>query len=786
MPLRGHFGEGVAGWSPVACVRSPLTEMRQLFSDLETYCTEPIGNGSHRYAEKAEVMLWSFAVDDEPVQVWDLTAPGGMPGDLFFALKSDCEVWFQNGGHFDFVVLEHAMPHITIPEHRRRDTMVQALSHSLPGALDKLGAALGLADDQRKIADGKRLVRLFCQPHTEKDGTVVRHTRHTHPADWERFIEYAKQDIVTMRAAHRKMPSWNFKDKQVALWQLDCRINSRGFAVDLDLAHAAARASDAEKARLARQVHKATDGQVGAATQRDEMLRYILEAHGVTLPDLQADTVERRIDDPDLPDAVRELLAIRLQASRNTSAKFKALLKRVSSDGRLRGTMQFRGAARTGRWAHRAFQPGNLMRPTMSPAMVEVAIEALKVGAEDLVFGDVMEAIGNTVRGAIVAAPGKKLVVADLANIEGRMAAWLAGEGTKLEAFRAFDRGEGADLYIVAYARAFNVPIESVPPKGPERQIGKVSELMLAYAGGVDAWITGAATYGIDLVKMTEQVYPSLPAWAVEEAEQFLDWLEQDARKAYAKAVEKHANDGDALLTAHEKLEAALLKVRHGLTPKVFVACDAIKRLWRSAHPRISSYWKELEDTVRAAVASPGTTLQCRKVKIRRDGGWLRIALPSGRALCYPSIQVGGGKCKDCNGSGAVMGTSGELGAQEKPMACNTCGGSGAAKGDGSISYVGHDTYTRKWGRTYTYGGKLFENIVQAAACDQLAECMPLAEAEGYAVVLSVHDELVTEVPDEEAYSADRLGEIMCSPLGWNEGLPLAAAGFSSYRYKKE
>ena len=723
--------------------------MRQLFCDLETYCTEPIANGSHRYAEKAEVMLWSFAIDDEPVQVWDLTAERGMPLDLEAALADDTvEVWFQNGGHFDFVVLEHAMPHITIPEHRRRDTMVQALSHSLPGALEKLGAALGLADDQRKIADGKRLVRLFCQPHTEKDGTVVRYTRHTHPADWERFKQYAGGDIVTMRASHRKMPSWNFKDKQVALWQLDCRINSRGFAVDLDLAHAAVRASDAEKARLARQVHKATDGQVGAATQRDEMLRYILEAHGVTLPDLQADTVERRIDDPDLPDAVRELLAIRLQASRNTSAKFKALLKRVSSDGRLRGTMQFRGAARTGRWAHRAFQPGNLMRPTMSPTMVEVAIEALKVGAEDLVFNDVMEAIGNTVRGAIVAGPGKKLVVADLANIEGRMAAWLAGEEWKLEAFRAYDRKEGKDLYILAYAKSFNVDPDTVPPKGDERQIGKVEELMFQYGGGVGAWITGAATYGIDLVKMTEQVYPSLPAWAVEEAENFLTWLEDAPRKAYAKAVEKHANDGDALLAAHEKLEAALLKVRHGLAPKVFVACDAIKRLWRSAHPKISSYWKELEDTVRAAVASPGTTLQCRKVKIRRDGGWLRIALPSGRALCYPSIQV-----------------------DEK---------------SGEISYVGHDTYTRKWGRTKTYGGKLFENIVQAAACDQLAECMPLAEAEGYAIVLSVHDELVTEVPDEEAYSADRLGEIMCSDLGWNAGLPLAAAGFESKRYKKE
>jgi DNA polymerase len=151
--------------------------MRQLFADLETWSTEPIANGSHRYAEKAEVMLWSFAIDDESVQVWDLTADPKPPLDLEAALADDSvEVWFQNGGHFDFVVLDHAMPEIHIAEHRRRDTMVQALSHSLPGALDKLGAALGLADDQRKIADGKRLVRLFCQPHTEKDGSMMRIT----------------------------------------------------------------------------------------------------------------------------------------------------------------------------------------------------------------------------------------------------------------------------------------------------------------------------------------------------------------------------------------------------------------------------------------------------------------------------------------------------------------------------------------------------------------------------------------------------------------------------------
>jgi DNA polymerase len=51
-----------------------------LWGDLETYCEIPITNGTHAYAEGVEVMLFAWAIGDEPVSVWDLTAANLSPG----------------------------------------------------------------------------------------------------------------------------------------------------------------------------------------------------------------------------------------------------------------------------------------------------------------------------------------------------------------------------------------------------------------------------------------------------------------------------------------------------------------------------------------------------------------------------------------------------------------------------------------------------------------------------------------------------------------------------------
>lgn len=723
--------------------------MTTLFLDLETYSEVPITNGTHAYAAGAEIMLFAYALDSGPVKVWDVTETLRMPDDLAAALSDPEVIVCAHNSHFDRTVLRHAMPEWCPLRPRWRDTMVKALAHSLPGALGDLCDILKVSTDKAKDKEGRQLVMLFCKPRPATS-KVRRATRETHPAEWAKFVEYARLDIEAMREIDKKLPAWNYQSSELDLWHLDQAINDRGVLMDTELAHAAIRAVERAQKGLAARTSDLTLGIVQAATQRDALLRHLVAAYDIDLPDMQQSTLERQISDPDLPAELRELLAIRLQASTTSTSKYKTLVKGVSSDGRLRGTLQFNGASRTGRWAGRLFQPQNLPRPVLKQDKIDLGIEALKSDCEDLLFGNVMELTSSAIRGCIIAPKGKKLVVADLSNIEGRVLAWLAGEEWKLQAFRDFDTCKGLDgqwhtgtamthavltgqpialelnekdepirmghdLYKLAYAKSFGIKPEDVTKDN--RQVGKVQELALGYEGGVGAFLTFAAAYSIDLEAMGEQAFDAIPQNIMNEANSALAWTKLNKRPTF------------------------------GLSDRAWLVCDSFKRAWRYGHPAISSFWKELEQAAVLAVSRPGVTYTCRMLKLRRDGAWLRIRLPSGRFLCYPSPQVDEA---------------------------------------GKLSYMGTNQYSRKWSRLKTYGGKLAENVTQAASRDVLAANMPGIEAAGYQIVLSVHDENITEAPDSDEYNAGHLAGLMATNPTWTEGLPLAAAGFEAYRYRKD
>jgi DNA polymerase len=695
----------------------------KLWFDCETFseCELKV-HGTHRYAEhpSTEITVVQWAIDDGNPYVHDCTEPGwkaGMPGAMFAALKRPDVTVIAHNSHFDRTLVRHCWG-IDVPVERWYDTMVQGMSHGLPGSLDRMGQVLGHAPDVAKDKRGRDLIQLFSKPRP-KGHKLRRATRETHPKEWADFLGYSRQDIIAMRAVSRDLPTWNYKPghPELALWHLDQKINDRGFRVDLGLAQGAIEAVAREQARLKQEVQEATAGAVSSPSKRDALLVYILAEYGVTLPDMAADTLRRRLEDPELPEGVKLLLSLRLEAVKTSTAKYKALANATSADGRLRNTLQFAGAQRTARWAGRVFQPQNLPRPTpdFTEDEQEFTVDCLKHGVSHLVIPNVMQATSNAVRGCIVAPPGRKLVVADLANIEGRGLAFLAGENWKLKAFADFDKGTGADMYKLAYARSFNCSPDDVSKA--QRQIGKVQELGLGYEGGVAAFITFAAVYNMDLDEMANAVWATASREALEAAQGMLKWTKKKGRST------------------------------SGLIDRTYIACEVLKAAWREAHPNTKALWAAAKEGVALAIGNPGQSFKIGQHLIaRRDGAWLRIRLPSGRYLCYLQPKVEGEQ----------------------------------------ISYMGVDQYTRQWKRVKTYGGKIVENCTQAFARDIMAHNMQFIEDSGYAIVLSVHDELPTEAPDDPKFNAGDLSARLARRPPWALGIPLAAAGFECYRYRKE
>jgi len=631
-----------------------------LHIDVETFNEAPITVGTARYCESVELMVISWAVDDGPIEVLDLTAGADYPPSFADAWwRADCVV--AHNAFFDRSVL--ATKGIARPLSQWHCTQAQALAHSLPGSLDKLSAIYNLGD-AAKDKEGKQLIQLFCKPRP-KTSKIRRATRETHPTEWQKFLDYAGQDIVALRALHKKLPTWNCTAAEREAWLLNQEINDRGFLIDQDLATAAIATCERAKAALQARTEDITGTDL--SVQQRAALQALLREYGVSLPDMTASTLERRLEDPDLPAPVRELIGIRLEMCQTSNAKWPKLLASVSSDGRLRGTSQFCGASRTGRDSGRIFQPLNLPRPPKYLEGDEQFVDAIKLGVADLVYDNPMEVTSAALRGALVAPPGKKLVVADLNAIEGRVAAWVAGEQWKLDAY-----ARGDDLYVLAYAASFHKPAADVTKA--ERQIGKVEELALGFGGAAGAFGTMAAMYGVE--------------------------LPDDEVRAVVKA-------------------------------------------WRAANPKIVQFWWDLERAVKNITSTVNGTVDLGPLRIQKQGAWLRIILPSGRSLSYAQPRIE----------------------------------------DDQFTYMGLNQYTRKWERISSYGGKLFENVVQAIARDVLVAAMKRCAANGFDIVLTVYDEIIAEAV--MGRTVDEMISLMTTVPHWAPGLPLAAGGFETQRYYK-
>jgi DNA polymerase len=674
----------------------------KLWIDIESRSVVPIRHGTAKYATKVKIILWQWAIDDGPITVEENPSSA-----LCKATREADEVWAHNA-EFDRTLIE--ITALKIPLKKWRCTAALARMHGLPGGLEKLSTIFKLDADEAKDKRGRELIQLFCVPNKEGEFN----DKCSHPKEWSAFLAYGDQDVVTMRAVYKNCPKWNATPRMWAFWHLDQRMNARGVAMDLKLAAGAVEATTKAKKQMAARTQELTEGEVDTTQQRNRMLAYMSE-FGVDLPDLTADTVERRLEDETLPEHIKELLRVRQQASKASTAKYSRVLNQ-NVNGRLCNLLVFCGAARTGRWAGRTLQPQNLPRPKHQQWDIDHAITRFHDGTiQDYAPDDILGLASSALRGLIVAAPGRKLVISDLANIEGRIIAWVAKEGWKLDAFAAFDRKEGPDLYKIAYARAFNIDAKEIGDEDPRRQIGKVMELALQFYGGVGAFCSMAEVYGLRLDALAQSAWGIIPAD-----------IKHEAQAAWVKAKKRNRD--------------------YGLEERIWVVCHSLVLMWRAAHPAICNFWAQLDAACRMATKVKNKVYKVGEhITVDRQGNWLRIGLPSGRYLSYP-----------------------------------------APRGDDyTSSYMGVDPYTRQWKRIDTYSGKRTQNIAEGVGVDILMDGMQAADEEGYNPILTVHDEGLTEPPDEDKYSDKGLSKLLVGSSLWANGLPLAAKGFTTYRYRK-
>ena len=474
--------------------------MEELGIDIETRSGADLTKtGVYKYIEDSRftVLLFAYHFGDGPVKCVDLAHGEVIPAEVMRALTDKNIRKTAHNVQFEFNCLQKFLG-IELDISQWDCTLIRSASLSLPMALHAVGSALRLPE-QKDFA-GKALIKLFCIPDKKTDEF---NSPDAFPEQWNRFKSYCIKDVIVEHLVRsRVLKLENITPVERAMYALDQKINSAGFAVDLDLIYNAIELdTDYRDKRIAEAI--ALTG-LTKPTSVKQLREWLSEEMDEDIPKL------RKNDIPPLlkrspSDIVTRVLQIRQELSKTSVTKFKKMLQCVCRDGRIRGLLQMYGAQRTGRFAGRLVQAHNLPKNDVKP--LDMARQ-LAVNADgemiELLFGPTPAILSQLIRTAFVAAPGHRLIVSDFSAIEARVIAWLADEKWRLNVFRTHGK-----IYEASASQMFHVPLESIGKDSPERARGKVAELALGFGGSVNA-----------LIKMDtegklkrEELQPLVDAW---------------------------------------------------------------------------------------------------------------------------------------------------------------------------------------------------------------------------------------------------------------------------------
>lgn len=689
-------------------------------------------SGVHRYAEDASTSAWGFAwciceVGDVPdMQVW--TPQTEHPWPLLEWIEGGGAVVAHNAAFERTIWNEKfargaSWPRIEISQ--QICTMSRAAALALPQGLDSLSSVLKTS--MNKDADGYKLMRKMCKPKfTHPDG---RHEWHDAPEQIARLMQYCEQDVRTEAEVDAGLPLLSAAEEKV--WQLDQRINDRGVRIDeLAVQRAVIAVKDAKR-KADERMWWLTDGDVQTCTQTARIVAWLC-ARGIPCESVKKGEVADIILSAQImsDEVAEEVIRLRRAAAKASTAKFQAMLNSVCRDSRVRGMLAYHGAS-TGRWAGRMVQPQNFPRADEELDLPDVMNIITIFNSSGIKPHELITAISMLVEEPMTSL--SKCLRAMFVPAPG--CKFVGGDFSNIEGrVNAWLAGEdwkveafeaydaGTGEDLYKLAYARSFGAALTDVGKPQRQVGKVQELALGYQGGPGAYVNMAANYFIK------------PEWVASVARSAASpelWAETAAK--YRKADSR------------------------GLAPETWTGIKIVVDGWRAGHPNIVQGWWDLQDAAVEAVGMPGVTVLVPQyrglVKYRAANGFLFCSLPSRRVLAYANPRL----------------IETEHNGRKRRV----------------VQYHGIDPTTKRWDAQTLYGGEQCNHVVQGTARDLIVHSMFEAEEAGYPVVLTVHDELLTEVPNTPEYSDTRMRQLMSRKPAWADGLPLTASTWQGDRYAK-
>jgi DNA polymerase len=570
-----------------------------LFYDIETRSQADLKKvGTYRYAENphTEVLCAALALDDEPIEMW--TPDRKLPKKYADHIRKG-RLLVAHGAQFERQIHAHKLGPVhgwPLPKLEQfRCSQAQALALGLPPALENISEALGIKMEKDTV--GKRVMMQMTKPRKARKGEDPDAVHwYDDEERTEKLQGYCVQDVEVTREAFNAMWSLTTSsaacDEEMLIWQMDQRINDRGFYVDPDLLLAMRRIITDAGADIDKQMIELTEGAVQTVNEVANIKKWLFDKCKVDTGSLSKGTIPDLIARADVPQLAKDVLELRLAGAQAAVKKVDAFLARRDNDGRVRGSFLYHSAG-TGRWASRGAQVHNLKRLTTEDQdVITGAVDDLLTGDYHLIKTKYakkitpLKMVGDNIRTVICAAPGNVLIGADFSGIEARVTAWLAGEARKLQVFRDYDDGNGPDPYVAAGADVFGLSgaeMVALKERDPadfkiKRQGGKGAELAFGFQGGVNAYV-------------------------------------------------KFVPEG---LFTHAQI-------------------DEFKVKWRKAHPNIQRMWFALNDASndiakKAALVARGLDIDIDPITVGRltleyDEGFMFIVLPSGRRIAYPGIS---------------------------------------------------------------------------------------------------------------------------------------------------